>query len=136
MIITDEELFVFFQDKVECAVAQIKNRARRLACGSYKSIKIRTKEGFIWALPRGTLSIQPLDLTIDGQRILHDRSKTDAIARRLNCNRECIISFNEGLRGELTTPKKTSMEYKFFMYGRKVRTKHAKKALRKERVSY
>jgi hypothetical protein len=131
MIITDEELFVFFEDKIECAIAQIKNRTKRLSCDSYKSVKVRTKEGFIWTLPQGGLSIQPLDLIIDGQKVLHDRSKTDAIARRLNCDRQCIISFNEGLRGEPTALKKTSMEYKFFMCGRKVRTNHAKKPLRR-----
>jgi hypothetical protein len=138
MIITDEEFLVFFEDKIECAVAQIKNRVKRLACGSYRINKIRTTEGFIWSLslPQATLSIHPLDLILDGHKILYDKSKTDAVARRLSCNRKYIVSFNYGLRGELSAPQKTSMEYKFFMYGRKVRTRHAKKPLKKKKLEY
>lgn len=134
MIITNEELFEFVKDKIECMVAQIKNRQRRIGTGTYRVNRTPVAgkpTEYLWILAPQNISIHPLDLILENQKVLQDKSRHDAVARKLNCSRTCIISFNNGLGGELNPPKKDSIEYKFFMYGRKVRTKHAKKALKK-----
>lgn len=137
MIITTEELFVFFQEKVECAVAQIKKRGKRIAV-TYKIVRRidnyefrdAKKSDNTWFIPPSTLSIHPLDIILDEQKVLYDKSKSAAIARRLNCDLAYIISFNEGLRGSTQPPPKYSMEHKFFMLGRRVRVEEAKKSIK------
>jgi len=135
MIITDEELFAFFQEKVICAVAQIQNNKLRIATGAYRASRDASsairREDQVWILPVNKLAAHPLDMFLDNQKVLLDKSRTNAVARRLNCKRACIVSFNEGLQGGKYWEKnKDSMEYRFFMFGRTVRTKYAKKKLR------
>lgn len=127
MIISDEDLLEFFKTKVECTIAQIKKKGLRIATGyRIEMMYPRGRLDNFWVLNANQYqSLHPLDLILENQKVLFDKSKTSAIARRLNCNIDCISSFNSGLRNaQSSIPKKKSLEYKFYSYGQDVRKNH------------
>lgn len=105
----------FFKDKIKCAIYQIEKLGMRISTHSYY---VFVHNG-MWTQD-GTDLIHPLGFLIINQKLLRDKTRVHAAARRLSVPPVLISAFNSGLCGSMIVPTKPK-ELSFFMYGRKIR---------------
>lgn len=135
-MISDQDSFVFFKNKVRCAVAQIKAKGHRVSVASYcisKNARLN-----VWETEQNKTTSHPLGFFLENQKILRDKTKINAVARRLGCKPEFIEYFIYGLKGESEYDitdrgiKKTNLKFKFFLFGKQIRTSVKDKKMKRE----
>jgi hypothetical protein len=123
MIITDEELFEFFKCKVECCIAQLQKRGIKVGTRSYTLyLHCNDDNTEVWKIDTANyISVHPLSVLLEDQRIVYNEDILDALTRKLGCKEELILAFNKGLSGSVKSYDQYDMANKFNLYGKEVR---------------